>query len=134
MTAAQVAPFLMFEGRAEEAMTLYTSLFEDAGILEVTRYGPGEPGAENSVLLAVFHLNGQRIMCIDSPAKHEFTFTPSMSLFVNCGSEEEVDRLFAALSQGGAVMMPLGVYPFSRKFGWLADKFGVSWQLNLPHA
>ena len=55
-----------------------------------------------------------------------------ISLFVDCANEAEIDRLFAELSEGGSVLMPLAAYPFSRKFGWLADKFGVSWQLNLP--
>jgi predicted 3-demethylubiquinone-9 3-methyltransferase (glyoxalase superfamily) len=72
-------------------------------------------------------------MCIDSPVKHNFTFTPAMSLFVDCADEAELDTLFAKLSEGGQVLMPLDNYGFSRKFGWLADKFGVSWQLNLPN-
>jgi predicted 3-demethylubiquinone-9 3-methyltransferase (glyoxalase superfamily) len=70
-------------------------------------------------------------MCIDSPAQHAFSFTPSFSLFVECASEEELDRMFAALLEGGQALMPLGNYGFSRKFGWLNDRFGVSWQLNL---
>ncbi|MNO02198.1 3-demethylubiquinone-9 3-methyltransferase [compost metagenome] len=63
--------------------------------------------------------------------KHGFTFTPAVSLYVNCESEAESDRVYEALSQGGQVLMPLGEYPFSSKFGWVADQFGVSWQLNL---
>jgi predicted 3-demethylubiquinone-9 3-methyltransferase (glyoxalase superfamily) len=70
-------------------------------------------------------------MAIDSPVKHDFTFTPAMSLFVDCADEAEIDALFAKLSEGGKVLMPLAAYPFSRKFGWLSDRFGVSWQLNL---
>jgi predicted 3-demethylubiquinone-9 3-methyltransferase (glyoxalase superfamily) len=58
--------------------------------------------------------------------------TPAMSLFVDCQDEAEIDRLFAKLSEGGKILMPLNAYPFSRKFGWIADRFGVSWQLNLP--
>ena len=69
--------------------------------------------------------------CIDSPIKHGFTFTPSMSLFVECEDEAEMDAAFARLSQGGAVLMPPGNYGFSTKFVWLNDRFGVSWQLNL---
>jgi predicted 3-demethylubiquinone-9 3-methyltransferase (glyoxalase superfamily) len=127
----KIKTFLMFEGKAEEAMTFYVSLFEDAGITDITRYGAGEMGPEGSVKKATFSLAGQLFMCIDSPAKHGFTFTPSMSLFVDCGSEAEIDDVFAKLAEGGQVMMPLGQYPFSEKFGWLADRFGVSWQLNL---
>jgi predicted 3-demethylubiquinone-9 3-methyltransferase (glyoxalase superfamily) len=63
---------------------------------------------------------------------HGFTFTPSLSLFVDCESEADLERIFAALSEGGGVLMPLGNYGFSRRFGWVNDRFGVSWQLNLP--
>ncbi|HEX4815113.1 MAG TPA: VOC family protein, partial [Nonomuraea sp.] len=64
--------------------------------------------------------------------QHGFTFTPSMSLYVTCDTEEEIDRRYAALVEGGAALMPLGSHGFSRKFGWVNDRFGVSWQLNLP--
>ena len=69
--------------------------------------------------------------CTDSPPVHDFTFTPSFSIFVDVASAEELDRLFAGLSEGGAVLMPLDEYGFSRRFGWVNDRFGVSWQLNL---
>lgn len=127
----KVTPFLMFEGQAEEAMNFYTSLFDQSEILSIARYGPNEAGREGSVFQATFSLKGQQFMCIDSSVKHNFTFTPSISLFINCETEEEVDRLFKELSQGGAVLMPLEPYPFSPRFAWVADKFGVSWQLNL---
>jgi predicted 3-demethylubiquinone-9 3-methyltransferase (glyoxalase superfamily) len=80
---------------------------------------------------ARFSLNGRDFMCIDSPVKHDFTFTPAMSLFVDCATESDIDRLFARLSDGGGVLMPLDRYPFSKKFAWVADRYGVSWQLNL---
>jgi len=127
----QITTFLMFEGRAEEAMTLYASLFKQSEILSITRYGAKEAGAEGTVQQALFTLNGQQFMCIDSPIQHEFTFTPSMSLFVRCNTEEDIDAVFAKLSQDGQILMPLGEYPFSRKFAWVSDKFGVSWQLSL---
>jgi predicted 3-demethylubiquinone-9 3-methyltransferase (glyoxalase superfamily) len=76
-------------------------------------------------------LKGQPIMFLDSPVKHAFTFTPASSLFVECENAEEVDRLFAALSDSGKVLMPLDAYPFARRFGWMNDRFGVSWQLRL---
>jgi predicted 3-demethylubiquinone-9 3-methyltransferase (glyoxalase superfamily) len=126
-----VTTFLMFEGKAEAAMNFYVSLFPNSTITAVTRYGPGEAGAEGSVMLAKFTLNGREFMCIDSPVKHDFTFTPAMSLFVDCASENEIDRLFAQLSDGGGVLMPLDQYPFAQKFAWVADRFGVSWQLSL---
>lgn len=127
----KINTFFMFSGRAEEALTFYTTLFPDARVLHLVRYGPNEAGAEGSVMLARFTLCGQEFMCIDSNVKHEFTFTPAMSLYVTCETEAEVDRLFAALSEQGQVLMPLTRYPFSDKFGWLADRFGVSWQLTL---
>jgi predicted 3-demethylubiquinone-9 3-methyltransferase (glyoxalase superfamily) len=126
-----VTTFLMFEGKAEEAMNFYVSLFKDARVTEITRYGKDEGGPEGSVMKATFSLAGRDFYCIDSPAKHGFTFTPSISLFVECDSESEVDTLFARLSDGGAVMMPLDAYPFSKKFGWAADRYGVSWQIML---
>lgn len=128
----KITTFLMFEGNAEEAMTFYLSLFDDAEIISITRYGADGPGADGSVQHASFSLAGKRFMCIDSPAKHEFTFTPSISLFVQCEDEAEIDRLYAALAEQGTELMPLGDYGFSPKFGWVNDRFGVSWQLNLP--
>ena len=123
--------FLMFDGRAEEAMRLYIALFRHSEILSITRYKANEAGAEGTVQHATFTLNGQEFMCIDSSAQHAFTFTPSMSLYVRCDIEEEIDRAFAQLSQDGQILMPLDRYPFSEKFGWVSDRFGVSWQLNL---
>lgn len=126
----QVTPFLMFEGRAEEAMTFYVSVFADARIEEIKRYGAGGPAKEGSVMLARFSIAGQGFLCSDSFVHHDFTFTPSMSVFVTCESEAELDAAFAKLSEGGGVLMPPGNYGFSPKFAWVADRFGVSWQLN----
>lgn len=132
-TGQKVTTFLMFEGKAEEAMTFYVSLFKNAKIKRIQRYGAGEPGPEGSVKHAVFSIEGQEFMCSDSYVQHDFTFTPATSLFVTCESEAEVDQLFATLSTDGKVLMPLASYPFSRKFAWVADRYGVSWQLNLPN-
>lgn len=129
---SKVTPFLMFQGNAEEAMNYYTSLIEDSEITSITRYGANGPGEEGSVMQAVFSLKGQEFMCIDSNVKHEFTFTPSFSIFMTCDSEQEIDSLYENLSKGGEALMPLGDYSFSKKFGWIVDKFGVSWQFNLP--
>lgn len=129
-----ITTFLMFEGRAEEAMNFYVSLFPDSSITHVERYGKEGPGKEGSVLRATFTLSGQSFMCIDSPAHHQFTFTPAISLYVDCGSKEEIDRLAAELAKSGSELMPLDSYPFSKRFAWIADRFGVSWQLNLPTA
>ncbi|AQT75508.1 MULTISPECIES: VOC family protein [Streptomyces] len=127
----KITTFLMFEGRAEEALTFYTSLFDDSEVLDITRYGADGPGPEGTVLRATFSLAGQRFMCIDSYVQHEFGFTPAVSLFVECGSVAELDRLHAALADGGKELMPVGAYGFSARFGWVNDRFGVSWQLNL---
>ena len=127
----QVTPFLMFEGRCEEAMNFYVAIVPDSRIVDIKRYGPGQAGKEGSVMRASFVVGGQSVMCIDSPAKHAFTFTPASSLFVECDSETEIDRIVAALAEGGQFLMPLGSYGFSRKFAWANDRFGVSWQINL---
>ncbi|RIW33975.1 VOC family protein [Bacillus salacetis] len=128
----KVTPFLMFQGNAEEAMNYYISLVEGSEIKSISRYGPDGPGEEGSVMQAVFNLNGQDIMCIDSNIQHEFSFTPSFSFFLECDSEEEIDRLYGQLSEGGTALMPIGDYGFSKKFGWINDKYGVSWQMTLP--
>jgi predicted 3-demethylubiquinone-9 3-methyltransferase (glyoxalase superfamily) len=121
----------MFEDKAEEAMRFYVSLIPKSEIVDIVRYGPGQPGKEGSVMRATFSLAGQKVMCIDSPVQHAFTFTPSVSLFVECETDDEIQRLAAALGEDGKVLMPLSNYGFSRQFTWLADRYGVSWQLNL---
>lgn len=130
----KVTTFLMFEGQAEAAINLYMSLFPDSKILSIQRYGAEGPGREGTVVHAVFTLNGQEFMCIDSPAKHGFTFTPATSLFITCDTEAEVDALFGKLSDGGKTLMPLDAYPFAKRYGWCEDRFGVSWQISLPVA
>src|SRR5262245_59397750 len=125
-----VTPFLMFDGVAEEAMKFYVSLFRGSEVTQIERYGPGDRGAEGSIKRAAFVVAGQRFMCIDSPVKHDFGFTPSMSIFVDCESDRELNDAFVRLSSTGTVLMPLDNYGFSAKFGWVNDRFGVSWQLN----
>lgn len=129
--AYPITPQLMFEGDAEAAMRLYTALFDDTDIVRLERYGPGEPGAEGDVKQAEFTLGGRRYRCIDSPVPHAFTFTPSISLCVDCESLAEFERLRAALAEGGETLMPPDDYGFGARFTWLNDRFGVSWQLNL---
>ena len=127
--------FLMFvcdqSGKAEEAIQLYTSLFNNSEITSIEYFKAGEPGGkEGMVKQALFTLAGQAYRAMDSMG-HAFSFTPAVSIFVDCDSEEEITTLFQKLSEGGDVMMPLGEYGFSKKFAWLADKYGLSWQLNL---
>ncbi|WP_339230863.1 VOC family protein [Oceanobacillus sp. FSL K6-2867] len=129
----KVTPFLMFQdGKAEEAMNFYTSLIEDSRIIEIVRYGANEAGEEGTVMAAKFTLKGQEFMCIDSNVKHQFSFTPSFSIYVTCDTEEELDNVYQQLKEGGQELMPLDDYGFSKKFGWINDRFRVSWQLDLP--
>ena len=128
----KVTPFLMFEGRAEEAMTLYCETIAQSSVLDVTRYGAGEDGPEGTIKLARVSIGGQEVMIFNSPAHHAFTFTPAFSLFVDCSSDCEQEHIVDVLSKDGAFLMPTGNYGFSRRFAWLNDRFGVSWQINLP--
>ena len=127
-----VTPFLMFEGQAQQAMDLYTRVLPDSEILDVERYGPDGPGPENTIIRATMSLRGQTVVVSDSYISHNFTFTPAFSLFVTCEDEEELERLVADLGEDGRTLMPLDNYGFSQRFAWVEDRFGVSWQLNLP--
>lgn len=126
-----VRPFLMFQGDAEDAMEFYAEIFSDAEIVELERYRAGEPGTEGKVKRARFAIGDQTLILIDSPVRHEFSFTPSFSLFVECETDEQLAFLFEAFAEEGRIFMPLDAYAFSRRFGWVEDRFGVSWQLNL---
>jgi predicted 3-demethylubiquinone-9 3-methyltransferase (glyoxalase superfamily) len=125
-------PFLMFEGRAEEALDFYVATIPQSRIEHIDRYGAGEPGPEGSIRLARAVVAGLPILASDSFVHHGFTFTPSISFMLTCQDEDEVEHLAAALGEGGGVLMPPGNYGFSRKFAWVNDRFGVSWQVNLP--
>jgi predicted 3-demethylubiquinone-9 3-methyltransferase (glyoxalase superfamily) len=130
MTTAR--PFLMFqEGRAQAALDLYFATFPESRAVSIERYAEGQPGPAGTIKVAVFLLCGREFMCSDSPVKHNFSFTPANSTFIEFDSVAELERVFAALSEGGQVLMPLDNYGFSKRFGWLNDRFGVSWQLNL---
>lgn len=128
--ARAINPFLMFASGAEAAMNFYSSLFPGAEIESINRYGPEGPGVEGSVYRATLVLLGRRFEFFDSPVRHAFGFTPAISFAVECESAEEVDRLFGALVEGGQALMGLDAYPFARRFGWVNDKYGVSWQLR----
>ena len=125
VTSASVTPQLMFEGDAEEAMRFYVSVFFPARIESIEHYGDG------TVERAMLRIGDQLIRCIDSPVEHPFTFTPAIALAVRCVSADAVDRAFARLADGGTVLMALDRYPFSERFGWVTDRFGVSWQLSI---
>lgn len=128
----QITTFLTFqENNAEQAMNFYTSLFDNSKIIDIQRYGKDGPGKEGSVMKAAFELNGKQFICSDSFIKHNWTFTPAISNWVDCKNESEMKTLFSKLGENGHIMMPLDNYGFSQKFGWVADQFGISWQLNL---
>lgn len=129
----KIVPFLWFDSEAEEAVGFYTSIFAASSIGNVARYGKEGAGIsgrpEGSVMTVEFELKGEAFVALNGGPY--FKFSPAISFFVSCETEEEVDRLFGRLSEGGAVLMELGEYPFSKKFGWLEDRYGVSWQINL---
>ena len=113
----KISPFLWFDGRAEEAMNFYTSVFKDAKISDVQRYGEAGPGPKGSVISASFQLHGQNFIALNGGP--QFSFTPAISFFVNCENQEEVDELWARFSEGGE----------PQRCGWIKDKFGLSWQV-----
>ena len=122
----------MFEGQAEAAMRHYAEHIPGCEIVEIVRFGPGQQGAEGSVLRGVLKICDLTVICMDSSVHHAFTFTPSISLFVTCDSHEEIARVAEKLGDGGGVLMALADYGFSKQFTWINDRFGGSWQLNLP--
>src|SRR5205085_1000956 len=110
-------PFLWFDGRAEEAMNFYVSIFKNSKVGRVSRYGDAGPGPKGSVMSCTFQLEGQDFYALNGGP--QFKFTPAISLFVNCETQQEVDELWEKLSRGGS----------KDQCGWLKDKFGVSWQV-----
>ena len=130
----KITPFLWFDNQTEEAVNFYVSVFNNSKIKTTTRYG--EEGAKasgmpkNSVMTMAFQIEGQDFVAINGGPI--FQINPTISFFANCETSQEIDRLWGKLSQNGTVMMELGNYPFAEKYGWVQDKFGVSWQLILP--
>jgi predicted 3-demethylubiquinone-9 3-methyltransferase (glyoxalase superfamily) len=116
--AQKITTYLWFDDNAEEAANLYTSLFENSRITHITRYPDGGRGEPGKVMIVNFQLDGQDFIALNGGPDH--TFSDAMSLFVNCNSQEEVDRLWTALTAEGGEEGPCG---------WLKDKFGVSWQI-----
>lgn len=129
--AEQFFTNLMFEGDAEAALEFYLSIFPDSAVITSQRYRPDETMA-GELKLAQLRLGEHRIILTNSPIDHDFSLNPSASIFVLCRSGGELNRYAEALSKGGRYIMPVATYPFSRRYGWVEDRFGVSWQLNLP--
>jgi predicted 3-demethylubiquinone-9 3-methyltransferase (glyoxalase superfamily) len=117
----KITPFLWFDGKAEEAMNFYVSVFKNSKVVRVSRYGEVGPGPKGTVMSATFELDGQQFYALNGGP--QFTFTPAISLFVNCETQQEVDELWDKLSEGGN----------KERCGWLKDKYGLSWQI-IPSA
>ncbi|HTF93588.1 MAG TPA: VOC family protein [Verrucomicrobiae bacterium] len=113
----KITPFLWFDGKAEEAMNFYVSIFKNAKIVSVTRYGEAGPGPKGTVMTAKFELDGQEFVALNGGP--QFTFTEAISFVVNCATQQEVDEFWAKLSEGGE----------KSRCGWLKDKYGLSWQV-----
>jgi predicted 3-demethylubiquinone-9 3-methyltransferase (glyoxalase superfamily) len=113
----KITPFLWFDGKAEEATNFYASIFKNSKIGSITRYGENGPGPKGTVMSATFQLEGQEFMALNGGP--QFTFSPAISFFVNCETQEEADELWENLSEGGE----------KQRCGWLKDKYGVSWQI-----
>lgn len=125
----KISPFLWYDDKAEEAANFYVSLFRNSKIDTVARYGDAGPGPKGSVMTVKFELAGEEFIALNGGP--HFKFTPAVSFYVACETPQEVDKLWEKLSEGGSALMPLDKYPFSERFGWVADRFGLSWQLNL---
>jgi predicted 3-demethylubiquinone-9 3-methyltransferase (glyoxalase superfamily) len=113
----KITPFLWFDGKAEEAAKFYTSIFKNSNIGHIARYGEAGPGPKGSVMTVTFEILGQEFVGLNGGP--QFTFSPAISFFVSCDTQEEVDELWDKLSRGGEKM----------NCGWLKDKYGVSWQI-----
>ena len=113
----KITTCLWFDGNAEDAITFYTSVFKNSKVLTVTRSGDAGPGPKGSVLVATFQLEGQEFMALNGGPQYKFT--PAISLYVDCETQQEVDELWKKLLQGGQEV----------QCGWLTDKFGMSWQI-----
>ena len=114
---SKITPFLWFDNNAEEAMNFYTSIFKNARIVNVSRWGEGGPGPKGTVMTATFQLEGQEFLALNGGP--QFKFTEAISFLVNCNTQEEVDNFWEKLSAGGE----------KSKCGWLKDKYGLSWQI-----
>ncbi|HEY1166471.1 MAG TPA: VOC family protein [Chitinophaga sp.] len=113
----KITPFLWFNNNAEEAVMLYTSVFKNSQVHHISRYGKNGPGPEGMLISASFELEGQQFIALNGGP--DYPFTPAVSLFVDCKTQEEVDELWERLSEGGS----------KERCGWLKDRFGLSWQI-----
>ena len=115
---SKITPFLWFDNQAEEAMKFYTSIFKNSKVSKVARYGDAGPGPKGSVMTASFELDGQEFIALNGGP--HFKFTEAISFVVNCEDQREVDDYWSKLTAGGGQ---------ESQYGWLKDKFGLSWQI-----
>lgn len=125
----KATPFLMFQGEAKSALALYERVFPGYRTLEYQEFSGGDQHGQ--VMMARVSIGGQEIMINDSLPVHDFSFTPSSSIYIECDDAAQLRALADGLAAGGQVLMPLDNYGFSTIFAWVSDSFGVSWQLNL---
>jgi predicted 3-demethylubiquinone-9 3-methyltransferase (glyoxalase superfamily) len=128
---SKVSTFVMFQGQAQQAIDLYSELFAGFKVQQVQHYDDSNDGPLR-IRQAFIDFDRQNLVFTDSPISHDFGFTPAVSLFINFATDAELERVFARLAEGGEVLMPIDDYGFSARFGWLNDRFGLSWQLNVP--
>lgn len=125
----KITPFLWFDGKAEEAMKFYTTTFPSSKIIKTTYWAKGSPFPEDQVMTGIFEIGNQRFHVFD--AGPQFKLTPAISFFAVLETEAETDKVWQQLAEGGKIMMALDKYPWSEKYGWLEDRFGISWQISL---
>jgi predicted 3-demethylubiquinone-9 3-methyltransferase (glyoxalase superfamily) len=113
----KITPFLWFDGNAEEAANYYVSIFKNSKLGQISRFGDGAPAPPGSVMSVSFELDGQEFVALNGGP--QFTFSPAVSFFVNCETQEEVDHFWEKFSDGGEIM----------RCGWLKDKYGLTWQI-----
>ena len=127
-------PCIWFDNQAEAAAAFWIGVFSKGKITDISHYPEGSEGntgrAAGGVLTGAFEIYGQRITGLNGGPM--FVLNPSISFFVELAEPAEADRVFAALSEGGKALMPIGAYPWSERYGWVQDKFGVSWQVIVP--
>jgi predicted 3-demethylubiquinone-9 3-methyltransferase (glyoxalase superfamily) len=124
----KINPFLWYNTEAEDAAKLYISIFKNGRITNVAK-NPGVPGPKDKPLMVQFEIGGQHFFAMNGGPT--FHFTPAISMFVSCETEAEVTKAWNALTEGGEVRMEMAEYPWSKKYGWVKDRWGLEWQLNL---
>ncbi len=125
----KITPFLWFDADAEQAAKFYVSLFKGSKITAKTLYGAAGPMPKGTVMTVAFELAGQGFTALNGG--RVFAFTPAISFFVGCETKAELDALWKKLIDGGSALMELGAYPFAERYGWVQDRYGLSWQLIL---